>query len=454
MECVRMDEMNQRERAFSCALIALALLAFFSLNLLTRVMRDDYAYTFNFVTKERIASFGDIFQSLGIHYTNVNGRLPTHFFAHLFLWLGKGAFNVVNTAAFAGAVTLVYYHGLGALRPFRPYVWLAVFLGLWILTPAFGESFLWVTGASNYLYGMMLILLYLIPYRRLLESDLGAAPRQPVLAALLALAGGVLAGWTNENTACALCFLVLCLNAARRIEKKRVPLWCWTGLIGCVVGLLLMLLAPGERGRLEGVGGMGGARDILWRAGSVTVRLLKYLWPGILAWLALLIVSLRCSPSRSNHLLASGVVLLAGLGAVYAMAFSPMIPDRVWSGPLLFFLISALMLWRAAGEPHFQSVRLRLCVVSLCAALSLACYAAAAPKLAATAAAFDAREAEAVAQLSAGTRELTLPPVYGNGNRFDAAEVPCDITADSNHWLNTSLARWLGAGSVTASEVK
>ena len=95
------SDSERRVRRLAFALLAPAAALFFSLNLLTRVMRDDYSYTFNFVTKERIASFGDIFQSLGIHYTHVNGRLPVHFFAHLFLWMGKGVFNVINTLAFA-----------------------------------------------------------------------------------------------------------------------------------------------------------------------------------------------------------------------------------------------------------------------------------------------------------------------------------------------------------------
>ena len=143
--------MDRRERVFAFTLMALTLLSFFSLNLLTRVMRDDYSYTFNFVTKERIASFADIFESLGIHYTHVNGRLPVHFFAHLFLWWGKGFFNAANTLAFALLVTLIYYHVYGTLRDFRPYPWLAAFLGLWLLTPAFGESFLQAAGKNDIL---------------------------------------------------------------------------------------------------------------------------------------------------------------------------------------------------------------------------------------------------------------------------------------------------------------
>lgn len=443
---MRWGDMSRRERAFAAALIALAVLAFFSLNLLTRIMRDDWSYTFNFVTKERIASLGDIFQSLGIHYTHVNGRLPVHFFAHLFLWLGKGVFNVVNTLAFAGLVTLVYFHACGTLRGFRPYVWLAVWLGLWALTPAYGESFLWVTGASNYLYGMLLILLYLIPYRRLLDTDM---PANKPWYVPLALLGGVLAGWTNENTGGALVIVLLCLLMWRLAEKKRVPLWCWGGLLGVVAGLCVMVLAPGELSRLSTAGGTGGVAAIFRRVGVITCRLLRYLWPGIAAWALLLIVFLRrkCDKKR---LIDPLIFLLAGCAAAYAMALSPQMPDRVWSGPIVFFLISALSLWRAAGEPRLTKSRLRLGAVTLCAALTLASYAHFAPKVAATAAAFDAREADAAAQLARGARDLTLDPVCGSGVRFDAAETPYDITSDPTHWLNGALARYLGADTVIA----
>lgn len=444
---MKASDMSRRERAFACVLIALAALAFFSLNLLTRVMRDDWSYTFDFVTKERIASFGDIFQSLGIHYTNVNGRLPVHFFAHLFLWLGKGAFNVVNTLSFALLVTLIYFHAFGTLRGFRPYAWLMAFLGLWALTPAFGESFLWVTGAANYLYGMLLILLYLIPFRRLFDADRPTG--HPVLAALLSLPGGVLAGWTNENTSCALIAILVLLLVWRRVEGKRLPLWLWTGLIGCAAGLFIMVLAPGELSRLGGAGGVGGARDILWRAGVMTYKLARYLWPGILLWLALAVCFFRrrCDVNRFALPL---IFLIAGFGAVYSMAFSPAMPDRVWSGPVIYFLISTLALWHAAGEPRFDHARLRIGAATLCAALTLASYAYFAPKVSATAMAFDARAADAAAQLAQGERDLKLDAVYGSGVPFDAAEIPCDITPDPTHWLNSALAHYLGADSVTA----
>ena len=443
---MKAGDMSRSERAFAFALLALSAAAFFSLNLLTPIMRDDYSYTFNFLTKEPIGSFGDIFESLGVHYEKVNGRLPVHFLAHLFLWMGKGAFNLINTAAFAGLVLLVYFHAYGTLREFRPYSFLAVFLGLWLLTPAFGESFLWVTGASNYLYGILLILLYLVPCRRLPDGERSAGK---AWYAPLALLGGVLAGWTNENTAGALLLVLLCLLARRLTEKKPVPPWFYAGLSGVAAGLCLMVLAPGERSRLDGAGGAGGLAAMLRRVLLITAKLGWYLWPGVLLWAALLICFLRRGIDK-KRLIEPLIFLLAGCAALYAMALSPQIPDRVWSGPIVYFLLSALLLYRAAGEPRVQSARVRVGLVTLCAALALACYAAQAPGLAGTSAAFAAREAAAAEQLAAGRRTLTLESVYGSGARFDAAEVPRDITEDPEHWLNQALARYLGADSVAA----
>ena len=245
----------------------------------------------------------------------------------------------------------------------------------------------------------------------------------------------------------------VCLLIGRLFWKKRVPLWAWAGFLGCCAGLLLMLLSPGELGRLDGAGGMGGMRDILWRAGVVTYKLLRYLWPGILLWLGLFLVFFRRSEPDWKTLFFPAVFLCAGLGALYAMAFPPSMPDRVWSGPVVYFLISLGLMYRAAGEPRFGAARKRLAAAALCAAAALAIYAHGAAAVARSASAFDARMADAAAQMAAGKRDLVLEPVYGSGASFDAAEVPFDITPDPDHWLNGALARYLGADSVVTKEV-
>lgn len=445
---MRKNTVDRQEKLFAYILIVLALIAFFVLNCLTPVQRDDWSYSFNFATKTRIASFADIFQSLGVNYARVNGRLPVHFLAHLYLWVGKDVFNCVNTIAFGGLITLIYFHAFGTFRGFRPYAWLVAFAGLWALTPAFGESFLWVTGAANYLYGMLMILLYLVPYRCSLGLE---HPADKLWHIPVALVFGVLAGWTNENTGGALAVMLFCLTIWRLIEKKRVPLWWWAGLIGVTVGVAIMVLAPGELSRLNGAGGMGGLYGIIRRAVSITKRLLQVFWPGIIAWVLLLVYYLHTKKEKKRLCLPC-VVLLTGCAATYSMAISPWMPDRTWSGPLIFFLISAIALWYESGEPGVRKKYLRLLLTSTCAVLLIVHFAIAVPRLISTKNAFEVREKEASEQLLQGKRDLFLDSVCGSGSRFDAAEVGGDISSDPGYWLNVELARYYGVVSVVAKE--
>ena len=100
-------------------------------------------------------------------------------------------------------------------------VLLAVFAALWFLTPHFGGSYLWVMGAANYLYSPQIILLFFIPYR--LRLNPGWMPKghdRPLLYAALAAAGGVLAGWTNENTSLALIVMVAAVLVLDLLQKR------------------------------------------------------------------------------------------------------------------------------------------------------------------------------------------------------------------------------------------
>lgn len=434
------------EKIIMYILIVLALVAFFILNWLTPIQYDDWSYSFNFATKTRIASFYDIFQSLDVNYHRVNGRLPVHFLAHLFLWIGKDAFNFINTIAFAGLNTLICFHAFGTFCGKHLYAWLASFAGLWLLTPAFGESFLWVTGASNYLYGILIILLYLIPFRLSFDKDY---PKDKAWYTLLALVFGIIAGWTNENTGGALAVMLFCLTIWRLIQKKRVPLWWLTGFCGVIIGVLIMIFAPGELSRLSGAGGMGGLHAILVRAYEITLQLLHLFWPGIILWV-LLFLAFLYRKQDGRKLCFPLISLLTGLAATYSMALAPGMPLRTWSGPLVFFLISLISLWNEISRRDNHKNGLYLALLSLCTVLLLInCYFTA-QKLAVTKEVYVARDVEAAAQLAQGKQDLILDAVHGSDSRFDAAGINGDISSDSDYWVNVQLARYYGANSVVA----
>lgn len=441
---MKFHDMCLKERLFVIVLLALAFLALFFLNTLTAIQRDDLSYSFNFVTKERISSLHDIFQSLRTHYTQVNGRLPVHFFAHLFLWIGKPFFNVINTLSFSGLILLICFHAFGTFHNFRVYSPLVFFLGLYAMTPAFGESFLWVTGAANYLYGILLILLFLFPFRHLYSLEYYENTWWKLVVFLFT---GIIAGWTNENTSCAMIVFLVCMILWALKSKKQLPLWFYSGLLGCVIGFLLMVLAPGEITRLNQNGGMADFHILLRRTVSVTFFLVRHFWPIIIIWVFLFIQTLQKHTSIEQLFLPLSF-LLAGLAASYSMIFSPMIPNRIWSGPLIFFLISLGSLWQICGKPTINKTPLRIAIVAIISVVLMFNYGIAIHTLEQTSQAYSKREAYAAEEIKNGETILKLDPVFGSSSRFDAADITGDLTSDPTNWLNVALARYLGAKSV------
>ena len=95
-----------------------------------------------------------------------------------------------------------------------------VFALLWVVTPAFGESFLWLVGSCNYLFGILFILAALLPVTKALDSDFAPmAGWKTVLYFLLCL----LAGWTNENNSVALVVIFLCCVIWLLATKQKSP---------------------------------------------------------------------------------------------------------------------------------------------------------------------------------------------------------------------------------------
>ncbi len=434
------NQKRMEDRIFFAA--ALCLLAVFgALNFATYYCVDDYSYMFNFVTKNRIMSIADIFQSLSIHYTNVNGRMITHFFAHLFLYMGKSVFNIINTVAFA---MLCFVMCLHICKRFVPKYFFMVICGLILLTPDFGQSFLWVTGASNYLYGPLIVLVYMLPLRACFEDgDISSAALKTVLFGL----AGIIAGWTLENLSVALCFFLIVAILFRIVKKQRIPFFAIAGLLGSIAGLLLMILAPGELHRLGNSGGFQALILIFSRIVPITARFVYYLWPVLLPDIIMLAVFIRKFGIREwQRLLPAAVFFLTALASIYSMAASPQFPTRVWSGSVCFILISSGMLYRVLEVKAASWLKYGVFVVFAAVVMTVSLNGLG--NVQNTNRAFVEREAEARAVISEGNDEIILKNVKGSGSRFDAQPTDGDITADKNYWTNVALARYFGIYSV------
>lgn len=442
---------NQKSRWGIVLGLAVVAVAFYALNVLTCLYADDFSYTYTFAVTEgkyRISNLYELFLSQRNHYLVMNGRTVVHTLAQLFLMWGKPVFNVLNTAAFVALGLLIYRHGYGKSGELRPAWIFCVFGLLWVVTPAFGESFLWLVGSCNYLFGILIILAALLPVTKALDGAFAPmAGWKTAVYFVLCL----LAGWTNENNAVALVVIFLCCVLWLLATKQKVPAWLWVGLLGSVIGCLLLLLSPGEATRLTNAGGFGGLRTWLRRGISITLHLMGYLGME-LALIVMCFVKGIHDKRPIRDLLKPGVFCLAGLASTYSMILAPQFPTRTWSGPVVFFTITLVALWRWVEPAPDKTHRGLTAVVSVLAVLAIAgSYVWAVQDINETRHAVQLRETYIAEELAAGHRDVTLPPIHGQ-TRWNCYQKYDDLNDDPGQWPNTAYAMYYGFDSVSKTK--
>ena len=328
--------------------------SFFLIGQRTPLVLDDYYalyrnpgipfFELRFEDAQRIESFSDVVVSARNVYRHWTGRFFWTVLAQSLLMADKIWFDCMNACVAVAVVWLLCRHiaGTGVVH-----VWLLVLVtGLfWLCAPAPGLTFFMVTVATTYLWMSCLLLLFLLPYRQVLDAAVcdGVAHR-PFLGLALFLAGGVVCN-SSENTGGALLLLVIVMGIARRRQGARVPFWMIAGGVGCAVGLVLLLLAPGTMVRLA-IESRTHA-SVMQGIALVTGHLFHTIPALVSAVGALAYLGARQEPTRRDaETLCAWLYAGAGIAAAYALAFSPYVPARAFFGPFIFLLCSAGILVR------------------------------------------------------------------------------------------------------------
>ncbi|NDV94134.1 hypothetical protein D0T84_04270 [Dysgonomonas sp. 521] len=320
------------------------------LNYIYPLFLDDWTYNFVFMENERVSSLSDILVSQYNHYFTWGGRTVVHIICQALLLLDFFWICVLNAAAYV-ALLYVMYSIANKNNKVNPFVFFLCHVCVWFLQLAFCQTVLWKTGSANYLWGMLIVLLFMYPYYiyfRNREYSNG------VLKVILFFIIGIIAGWTNENIGLALIFYILaCLFLYRR-EKMKLPGWAISGLIGAILGCGAMLLAPGNYERLASVEQM-----VAEQGGTMLgtylfnlKNLLKYsaltVLPLLMAYIAGLIIYKRQKQDNKERdmVIKSSLLFLAtAFIALFALMASPASEKRAMFGIIVLFIIPALQIY-------------------------------------------------------------------------------------------------------------
>lgn len=427
------------------ALLLIIAVQMYVLNIQTPLCRDDYSYSYTFAVTEgkyKISNIKDVIESQINHYKVLNGRVITHTICQSFLIFDKSVFNVFNTVAFVLLVVLITFHSTKKLDSKALLTALFAFLCLWYFTPAFGDSFLWLTGACNYLWGILIIYSYLLVQNKAIE---GYTPHKGALNILIYPVYFIFAfitGATNENTGAALLVMSVTVALISIIKHKRVYALSIVGFWGNFSGFLFMILAPGQSVRLENNGGMGNFDLWLKRIGYISRDFYKYHKILMLAFALLLVIAI-IKKVKIEKLFVPIVFFTGTLASVYSMILSPYFPERAWCGPTVLFVTTVLSL-ACALLPDIRKRYIVGLVGVACAILGYAFaedYKIAYADVTAINQAVTEREAlidEAKAQ---GITTVELEPIKDN-SRFTPYVDFDDLNNNPDNWPNTALAMY------------
>lgn len=438
---------------------------FYLLNYHTPLYADDFVFIYSRYTGKKVGSLKDIFESLYSFYFSGNGRIVDHFFAQLFLFLGKRIFNFVNTFAFLTLGVLIFYHGTDRRLKENVSLLFFIYCALFVLTPAFGQSFLWLTGASNYLYGIELILFYLIPYRFIIKTK---DERQEKSLYLTIAKGigmlflGLLAGWTNENTGIALIVMVFSYFIYYKMRKIKLKSWMICGWVGNIIGYALLLLSPGEWLRLDSTGKVSilyALKNIIY----ISFKLVEYLGPLLILFTVMVflyiypqmpIKSIRkflCQELSTRFLMF--MYMVGFFGATYSMIVAPYFPGRAWSGPLVLLIISFLLFYTNIIPEYARKfiTYLQIILVTGIVVFCLPIYIIAVR---------DLREIdlqnktriEIIEKTIANNQDTAYIPVIKSDSKYSCFEKNGDLELNPEFWPNPDIAKYYGIAKIVGKD--
>ena len=242
--------------------LILVFVLMFILNSFTPLLSDDYFIAFVWPegialngplseTAQRVSNISDVFESLKSYFFVWGGRIPGQCLMTFFVWQGKEIFNVLNAFMFVVLIAEIYWlsHEGQVSAEFNPSYVFWIFFALWAFNISFIDTSLWLSGSCEYLWMLVILLAFLLPYVRnyydsnYLKEDKG-------ITSLRMFCIGMIAGDSRETVICWI-IVVMSFWLFKSLKGGNVLRWKYMGLLGLCIGYAVLIFAPGNVSRLQ-----------------------------------------------------------------------------------------------------------------------------------------------------------------------------------------------------------
>lgn len=208
---------------------------------------------------------------------------------------------------------------------------------VYFFNPDFEGTCNWLSGSCNYVWTILICLLFFVPYVDLLEGKKNTE-KDSIWKVCLMLIAGVVAGWTNENIAPVFALMAFTTIIWSKKKNNVIPFWTVLGLIGLVCGIVFMLLAPGNSVRATYIAtevntGYSLLKTLLVRCYYVERAIFTCLFPTLLALSLTLLASIYIFKIYPD--MVTIMFMCSGVLSVGAMVLSPTYPIRAIFGSMI-----------------------------------------------------------------------------------------------------------------------
>jgi hypothetical protein len=414
------------------------------LNFLTPFLVDDYAFATS-------TSLADVFQKVYQQYFHSNGRSLAHINARIFLMMPKVIFNFINAVIFVG-LTLLILRSANPKKIQPMPLYLFIILSIWLFTMNYGQVVLWLTGSTNYLWGMTIILCFLTPYISYINT--GKCSNYVTVLGVFIL--GVIAGWSNENTSGGAILLVVFSLIYCIIFKQKIKIWMIGGLIGCIIGFLFLILAPGNANRSNQ---FQTDERLPWvilgeRMSNLTNILRDNFSVLIIVFIVLMVVQITQNKDW-KRVYISFALFIAGIATVYAMVMAPVIAGRALFGATIFMIMACA---HGLAGLSLETAPYKIAVVSFMAVLMFqftTSFIIGFYEIGMTYKVTVERNRFIESEYKRGFMNIVVPNELITGNptmKYSARYGLGDLMHDTDHWINRDTASYFGLESLRRAD--
>lgn len=448
----------------SIIIFILIFILIFFLNVNTPFVADDFNNMF-VEGNIRITNISQVISNQIYRYYNTNGRVIAHIIGGVILIFDKKIINVINSIGFCLLLYIVYRYtdlteSYGEIKHKKhknvineskmkinihnALFILLVFLLIWKFTPTFGQDFLWVIGAANYMWTNIILLSVLFIARKIAVLD-KAIEKTSFL--LFTIALSVIAGWTNENSVPAVLLILLYYIVKMYIDENKNIISIVFIFFSMLSGFLIMVTAPGNFKRVQ----LFNEPDEIFlkyflRLSKMNENFTEYFLILFLISLALIIIARIVHVGKS---IETEVYFIAALVSFYAMIMAPTYPCRVMVITVLLFVISIVM-----NIAIISRINLKVSLAILISGILVFGYYFSQTYLEALKdsseylSRYNAREIIIKDNKNMGhIDEIEVPAITSN-SPYTAAYNLEDSKYNKEDWVNVTIARYYGVNSI------